>query len=90
MDFVTIGTLVGVPVLRSAFGYLENALEDGKMSAFEWQQLASTVLRVGMIGFGSFFGLAQLGFDVSAMGAAGSAIVLDFILSAVKKSKAKK
>jgi len=87
MDFTQIATLVLVPVGRSLAGWASNALEDSKITTFEWTQLASTVLRVGMIGFGTFFGLGGLGLDVTAIGAAGSALVLDFILSAVKKGK---
>lgn len=75
-----IGTLVGIPVLRSIGGWIENAFEDGVISKLEWTQLFGTVLRVGMIGTGLW-----LGFDMSALAASGSAIVADFLLKALKK-----
>lgn len=81
MNFIEILTLVGIPILRSVAGWLENALEDGVISAFEWSELGSTVLRMGVMGLGIYFG-----FDVSALAAAGGAVVGDFILRAVKKN----
>lgn len=80
-------TLIGFPVLRSVAGWAENALKDNKVTNFEWQQLGSTVLRVGLIGVGTYFGLNEMGIDVSAIGAGASSIVLDFILSAIKKKE---
>jgi len=85
MVWKELGILVGVPVVRSVAGWIENALADGKIEAFEWKKLGETVLRVGIIGIAAFFGLNEAGFDISAIGAAGSAVVLDFILRAIKK-----
>ena len=79
--------LVGLPIIRSAAGWAENALRDNKITNFEWKQLGETVLRVGFIGVATYFGLNELGFDVSALGASASAIILDFVLSAIRKSK---
>jgi len=33
-------------LLRSVAGWLENALEDGEISRFEWKQLGSTFFRI--------------------------------------------
>jgi len=79
--------IVGFPVLRSVAGWAENALKDNKITNFEWKQLGSTVMRVGFIGIATYFGLNNAGLDVSALGAGASAVVLDFILSAIKKKK---
>jgi hypothetical protein len=49
-------TLIGVPIVRSVAGWLENAFDDGKISGFELKELGSTVLRVGIIGVAAFFG----------------------------------
>ncbi len=87
MVFKEILTIVGFPVLRSVVGWAENALKDSKVTSFELRQLGETVLRVGFMGFAAYFGLNELGLDVSALGAAGSVVVLDFILSAIKKKK---
>jgi hypothetical protein len=84
MDISIITTLVLVPVARSIAGWLENALDDGKINSFEWKQLGATVLRVGMIGFATYFGLGEMGFDVNALGAGASAVLVDFVLSAIK------
>jgi len=68
-------------------GWLENAFEDGEISAIEWSQLGATLLRVGMIGAGTYFGLNGMGIDIDALGASASAVLMDFIISAMKKSK---
>ena len=85
MEIINLWPIVGLPVARSVAGWVENALEDGEISAFEWQQLGATVLRVGIMGLAAFFGLGGLGLDVSALGAGASAVVLDFILASFKK-----
>ena len=44
MTFVTATVLAIVAgLLRSVFGWAENALRDGKIEAFEWRQLAGTI-----------------------------------------------
>ena len=85
MVWKELAILVGVPVIRSVAGWAENALKDKKIERFEWKQLGETVLRVGIIGIAAFFGLNEAGFDISAIGAAGSAVLLDFVLRAIKK-----
>lgn len=87
MVWEEILSLVGFPVLRSVAGWIENALQDGKIEAFEWKQLGETVLRVGIIGVGTYFGLNSAGVDISAFGAGAAAVVLDMILNAIKKKK---
>lgn len=79
MNIAEIGTLVGIPIIRSVAGWLENALKDGSIDRFELKELGSTIIRVGMIGFGLF-----IGFDMSALAAAGSAVAGDFLLKALK------
>lgn len=87
MVWAEIGTLVGIPIVRSVTGWLENSLEDGLIDKFEWSKLGGTIFRVGAIGFGLFFGLDAFGFDVSALAASGSAVVIDFILGALKSRR---
>jgi len=87
MVFTNVLAIIGFPVLRSVGGWLENALKDGKVTTFEWTQLGETILRVGLIGVGTYFGLNNLGVDISVVGAGASSVVLDFILSAIKKKK---
>jgi len=84
MDLTTLIPIVGLPIVRSVAGWLENSLKDGVINTFEWAQLGETIVRVGIIGGAAFFGLNGLGIDVSALGASAGAIVFDFILKAIK------
>ncbi len=88
MPWKEILTIVGIPALRSVAGWLENSLKDGVISSFEWAKLGETVVRIGVIGLGIYFGLGQvLGVDINLIGASTGAVVLDFILAAIKKKK---
>jgi len=87
MDIIQLWPIIGLPIARSIAGWAENALEDNSISVPEWQLLGATVMRVGMIGLATFFGLNGLGFDVSALGAGASAVIMDFIIGAIKKKK---
>lgn len=87
MDMTQIMALVGIPVLRSVGGWLTKATEDGKISNFEFLQLGKTILRVAIIGTMIFFGADGVGFDVTAIGSAASAVIFDMIISAFKKGK---
>lgn len=83
-EFVSI---IGVGILRSVGGWLENSLADGIITSFEWAKLGETVVRVGIIATGTYYGLNSFGLDISVLGASAGAVVLDFILAAVKKKK---
>ena len=85
MVWAELGSFIGVPIVRSIAGWIENAFEDGKVSSFEWGQLGSTILRVGIMGLGLFFGLDAFGLDVSAFAAATAAVVFDFLLGVFRK-----
>ena len=87
MVWEELAALVGIPVLRSVAGWAENALKDGKIENFEWKQLGETVVRVGFIGAATYFGLNEAGYDISALGAGAAAIIIDIIISAIKKKK---
>lgn len=91
MEIASLWPLVGVPVLRSIAGWAENSLADGKIDKYEWAQLGETIVRIGTMGSLAYFGLNGAGVDVTALGAAAGAAVLDFILRAFKsKDEAKK
>lgn len=76
--------IIGAGLVRSIAGWLENALEDGKISDYEWKLLGSTIIRVGFFGAIAYYfpGLNLSGLEASACGLAG-----DFLLQAVKKRK---
>ena len=77
-----IATLAGAGALRNVAGWVENAFKDGRVSSYEWGQLGSTLLRVGVLGGASYWGL---GIDLGA--SAGLAVGADFILSKLKLKK---
>lgn len=87
MDWIQIVPLVVVPVVRSFGGWLEHSLKDGKIERFEVRKLGETIVRVGMIGTATFFGLNEMGIDVSGLGASFSAVIFDFILQKLKHLK---
>jgi hypothetical protein len=75
-------TGVGAALGRNLLGWVENAAKDGKIDNYEWSQLAATVVRVTTITVG-----INLGFGLDGLASAGSAIVADFVLAALKKKK---
>jgi len=77
---ITALTSAGAGILRNIAGWLENAMADNQITAYEWGSLGATVFRVGVIGIGAAYGLG-----LEPVAAAGSAVVLDFILHAFKK-----
>ena len=82
-----LSILVLFPVGRSVSGWAVNALDDSKITEFEWQQLFQTVLRVGTLGLVGFFGLSSLGVDNAALVAAVCSFVVDKVLNSLKKLK---
>jgi len=76
--------IIIAPIVRSASGWLENALEDGMIDKFEWSELGATVVRVGMMTGAAYFGFQFAGIDINAVAAAAGAYVADLILYAIK------
>lgn len=74
---IAITTLGGI--VRNGAGWLENAWEDGQISPYEWGQLGSTIFRIVVLGVATGYGL-----NLDPLASAGSGIVLDFILKALK------
>jgi len=89
MEITAIITGLVVPVARSVLGWAENALADKKVTAFEWAKLGETIIRVGVMQLAILFGMSEYGMEPSVVGAAAGALLLDFILSAMKKKSAK-
>jgi hypothetical protein len=85
----TILASLGAGVLRNALGWLENATDakstGGKeIVPYEWAELAGTSLRYIVLGLGVAYGLG-----LDPLAAAGSAILVDFVLKALKSQKSK-
>ena len=92
IPFGAIFSGLGASLLRSWGGWLENACdkksEGGeKITKFELAKLGATTTRVTIMTLCAYFPLSALGMDGAALAAAGSAVVLDFILKAIKKQK---
>lgn len=87
-SLILLGKALVGPMIRGVGGWLENATEDGQITGPEWGMLGATLIRVGVQTAGLFYGLNGLGVDVDAFAAGMSAVVLDFVLHAVKKKKA--
>ena len=85
MDVNIVLVAIGAPVVRAVGGWLENALEDGKISEWEWGQLGQTVVRVGLLALAGYFGLDALGIDSAPIAAAAGAFVLDHIILALRR-----
>ena len=88
----TVLVSLGAALGRSFFGWWENAQDEksrgGKtITKFEKAQLAATAIRITILTFAVYFPLNSLGLNGAELAAAGSAIVLDFILKAMKKPK---
>lgn len=88
---MSIGTdalaFIGIPILRSVVGWFNHSIKDGRINRYEWRKLVETVINVGLIGVMVYLGLEQMGVDVSALGAASTAFVLDKLISAMKEQK---
>ncbi len=83
---------LGASLLRSWGGWLENAISkksDGgeNVTKFELAKLGETTARVTILTVCAYLPLNAIGLDGAGLAAAGSAIVLDFILNAIKKQK---
>ena len=75
-------TIVGVPILRSVFGWLENALADGKIELIEWKKLIKTVLKLGVPTAALYYG-----FNVPVEVSATIPLLVDYIFNWIKKLK---
>lgn len=80
-------TLLGVSCLRSVAGWAVKALEDNKISRYEWRLLASTVIRISLISVSTYIGLNCAGFDIPAISAALGAIIADKLFKSLKEQK---
>ena len=78
---------VGAPMLRSLVGYLGHVLKDNKITKLELKLMGETVLRIGLIQVGLYFGLNGIGVNVDMLATAGAAFIIDKLLSALKKNK---
>ena len=83
MDWTILAVPIGATV-RNLAGWLENALKDGKVSKYEWGQLGSTILKVGVLSVGAILGLGM-----DPVSATGVGVMADFGINALKKAGSK-
>lgn len=84
---IVIVSSLGAGLLRNALGWLENVTDaksagGAEIVSYEWAQLAGTSLRYVVLGLGTAYGLG-----LEPLAAAGSAILIDFVIQALKKKK---
>jgi len=65
-----------VAILRAIFGWLENALGDGKIELPEWKKLGETVIRMGVPMIALIWGL-----HIDEYAAAGLVTILDICVT---------
>ena len=81
----------GTGVVRSFAGWIENAVDAKSdlgtaISKFEFAQLVSTVVRVGILTMAAFLPFEAFGVDGAALAAAGSAFLLDWLVRKMSKT----
>jgi len=85
IDYAGILVTIITPLFRSITGWLENALEDGFISEYEWKQLLSTTLRVGLTTGAIYFGIGAIpGVDIPALAAMASGYLFDLVYSRLR------
>ena len=82
--------IVSAAVLRSVLGWMTVSIENLKRKRkipFDYHKLLSTVIRVSVIGFATYYGLEGYGMDVEVLGVAASSILTDKLFKAMKETK---
>ena len=89
--FAGLGPLlgaIGIGVVRSVAGWMENALEDTKISTFEYGQLGGTIVRITLMTGALYFGIEGIfGTDITVLAAGASAFVTDVIIKKLSPKK---
>jgi len=75
---------VGVPMLRSVGGWASKALEDAKITRFEWKLLGATTVRVGLLSLAVYFGVNEYVGPVEPIAAGFAAFLMDKFFSSRK------
>lgn len=70
---------------RNLFGWLKNSLEDGKIDAYEWKQLAKTFVTLGGLAAFTYVGINAAFAEIGPAEATGIAALIDVLRSHFKK-----
>lgn len=89
IDIITNPLVVSglMAIGRNVYGWLQKALEDGKIEKYEWSQLGQTVLRMGIFATFTYFGLNGINVDINAADATAIAGLVDVLRSMFQKKK---
>ena len=89
LNIGTLGPVVStaiIGIIRAGAGWLDNALDDGKISKFEVGQLGGTIVRITVLTVAGYYAINGIfGTDITAISAGAGAFVADFILKKIKK-----
>lgn len=83
VDWTIFVPVVG-GVIRNLSGWIENALQDGQITSYEFRQLIATTIQVCVIAYASMYGIG-----LDAISATGIGILGSLGISAVKKAGTK-
>ena len=72
--------IAAVPMFRSVAGWLNIALEDGKITMLEWRKLAKTVLRLGVPALALYYG-----FNIRVEISATIPLIVDYAFETLTK-----
>lgn len=91
--FISLGAFapVGILAVRNVYGWLANSLKDKKIDKYEWQQLGTTVVKLGSIAVFLHLGMGWDGTSATALVAAADAArndIFEPLLSVVKGNSA--
>ena len=81
--------IIGAPLARSIFGWLQNSLADGIIDFPELKKLGSTLFRVGGLCLAGYFGLEAFGMEYAGMLAAAGSFSIDWLYTEWHKRKNK-
>lgn len=91
IDLAGISAIIITPLIRGITGWLQNALDEGSdmgttISNWEWQQLISTILRVGLSTIAIYYGIGSIpGLDIPALSAGAAAFLFDLVYTRITK-----
>ena len=89
-NLVPLAQAVGIGVVRSGAGWLDNTLSDGKVSNFELGQLGGTIVRTIVMTAALFYSINGIfGTDISVLAAGAGAFVTDFIVNKIASRRKK-
>ena len=84
VGIVGVLKVVAVGVVRSAAGYINNGLEDGKWDRYDTGKLFGTVIRTAVLTGALYFGIEGIfGTDMSILAAGAGAFITDVVVKKI-------